>query len=298
MKNFFNILFYISLIFLGIYLYKFNYFTIPKIYNFNYFAVSTLLLFAGFIVQAYTWKRTLQLYDIYIVNKLAISSSGLSIFMKYIPGKIMVVLGRAAYVSSKMNVPISKTTTSSFLNQIIILWTGLFLGGIILFTINIPHIWNIISILVFLFLTLILIFNKYFFSILKKLLIKLGKNLTIEEFKIKDVINICPSSFLNWIFWSIGFYLLIKSAYFGDVSLFLIFAFPLSATLAIIVLFAPGGLGIREGIIVACLVLFNVPLDIATGISVLSRLWFLLGELFIFIFALVLDKNLKKIFFY
>lgn len=294
MKKFFNILFYVSLACLAVYLYKFDYFTIPVISDYYSAVFSVVLLFVGFILQAITWEKTLKLFNIFINYKLAISSSGLSIFMKYIPGKVMVVLGRAAYISSKKNINISKTTTASFLNQIITLWVGLFLGSIIIFTVEIPSVWKIVSIIIFLFLTLIMIFNAFFFSVLKKILLKFRKKFEIEKFKMRDVFKVSPFFFLNWIFWSLGFYFLINSAYIGDVSFFLIFSFPLSASLGIIVLFAPGGLGIREGVIVGCLVLFKIPIEIATGISVLSRLWFLAGEFFIFITALVIDKTEKR----
>jgi uncharacterized membrane protein YbhN (UPF0104 family) len=58
--------------------------------------------------------------------------------------------------------------------------------------------------------------------------------------------------------------------------------FPLAASLGVLALVAPGGLGVREGVIVAYLGLAGIPAMEATTISIASRLWFLGGELIFF----------------
>ena len=64
------------------------------------------------------------------------------------------------------------------------------------------------------------------------------------------------------------------------------FAFPLATIIGIIMIFVPGGLGAREGVLVVLLVSSNVPLQIATTISISSRLWFFFGEVFLFLVGL------------
>ena len=71
--------------------------------------------------------------------------------------------------------------------------------------------------------------------------------------------------------------------------------FPLAVNLGIIVLFTPGGLGTREAVIVAYLSLMSIPIIEATNIAVVSRLWFLFGELFIFIIGWGAEKTLIKL---
>lgn len=63
------------------------------------------------------------------------------------------------------------------------------------------------------------------------------------------------------------------------------FAFPLSVCFGIIAIILPGGLGLREGIIIGYLVLAGLDTEQATTISFLNRLWFIAGELFIFLLA-------------
>ena len=70
--------------------------------------------------------------------------------------------------------------------------------------------------------------------------------------------------------------------------------FPLAATLGIMAVIAPGGLGAREGVLVGYLMLAGVPLAEATTISLASRLWFLVGEAFIFIVGWVSDRMLHN----
>jgi uncharacterized membrane protein YbhN (UPF0104 family) len=66
-------------------------------------------------------------------------------------------------------------------------------------------------------------------------------------------------------------------------------AFPLAATLGIIAVIAPGGLGAREGVLVAYLVLAGQSVADATTVAVAARLWFLAGELALFVIGWLTD---------
>jgi uncharacterized membrane protein YbhN (UPF0104 family) len=150
-------------------------------------------------------------------------------------------------------------------------------------------IYGFLAMAFWLVLTLIL-FSKYphsFFLYLTKKFLKRELNLPFIQFK--QILAVLPWYFLRWALFSLGFYLLI----FGLQSSALLYvglAFPLAGTLGIAVLFAPGGLGIREGVLVAFLTASVFALEDATAISLASRLWFLAGEIFIFIFALIFSK--------
>lgn len=64
--------------------------------------------------------------------------------------------------------------------------------------------------------------------------------------------------------------------------------------LGLLAIIIPGGFGVREGIMVFYLVLLGIPLEIAGGIAVLARLWFIIGEIFIFLLAVGLNLFIKK----
>ena len=101
-----------------------------------------------------------------------------------------------------------------------------------------------------------------------------------------------PWFVVYWALWSIGFCLLVASLINIDVSWSVGFGFPLAATLGIITFISPGGLGTREAIMVGYLTLAGVPLVDATSVAVASRLWFLGGEVFIFLVGWAVHKQI------
>jgi len=91
--------------------------------------------------------------------------------------------------------------------------------------------------------------------------------------------------------WSMGFYTLVVSLTAIDVPWSVGLGFPLAATLGIMALITPGGIGAREGVMVGYLSSAGIPIAEATTIAVASRLWFLAGELFIFIAGWIAHKK-------
>jgi len=209
--------------------------------------------------------------------------------MKYIPGKVMVVLGRAAYIANKKGVPILYASTASLFSQTVSLWVGLLLGSIALVNADIDAIWKLLSLILFLGLTVALFLPKIperAFNILTKLL---KKDFKYPKLTQRQILFVLPAYILTWIFWGFGFYFL-TLALSSEVSLPIVYGliFPLAGTLAIVTLFAPGGVGVREGLLVSSMVVYGIPVQQATAIALASRLWFLVGELAAFVAAVIL----------
>ncbi|HIA37549.1 MAG TPA: hypothetical protein EYN89_12675 [Flavobacteriales bacterium] len=72
------------------------------------------------------------------------------------------------------------------------------------------------------------------------------------------------------------------------------FTFAIGTSLWILVIFAPEGIGVREGVLFAFLMLCGLEVPVATSISIASRLWFLCGEFFIFFLGLILKEKISK----
>ncbi|MFC2114325.1 hypothetical protein ACFLRI_03150, partial [Bacteroidota bacterium] len=92
----------------------------------------------------------------------------------------------------------------------------------------------------------------------------------------------------TWSLWGMGFYFLsssISPTFFPN-----FLAFPLASTAGMLAIIIPGGLGVREGILTYALHQSGMLLEIAGSISILARLWFISGELFVFIVALILKR--------
>ncbi|MEX0686386.1 MAG: hypothetical protein WD267_00695 [Balneolales bacterium] len=109
-------------------LYTADYLIIPKIYSWPLLALSFFLLFAGYLAYVACWDKILEINDIHIGFGSHIAGNGLSVFGKYIPGKVWVLLGRSAYINKYHGVSMGEGTLLSFKTQIISIWIGLLLG--------------------------------------------------------------------------------------------------------------------------------------------------------------------------
>ena len=113
--------------------------------------------------------------------------------------------------------------------------------------------------------------------------------------EVKITFRVFALSLLMWLIWSFSFYVFLISVY-GETDLPFTagMIFPVSSVLGIIVLIAPGGLGIREGFMVLALSLFGISAAQAASVSLLARIWSLAGEFLCFITALGMSVKINK----
>ena len=190
------------------------------------------------------------------------------------------------------------TSTISLKEQLVFLILGLIISLIALTILPVDIIYNVVVLLTVIGLGFF-IFSKnvhnLILSILKKVL---KKDLTIPFVGIKEIKPYLLINVLLWLSWSFAFYLLGKSIT-NEIQFIGGFAFPIGVCYGLIVIFTPGGIGVREGILTLFLISSGVEASIAASISIISRLWFISGELFIFVVALtrkrVLSKKYKKL---
>ena len=83
--------------------------------------------------------------------------------------------------------------------------------------------------------------------------------------------------------------MLVNSLTSMDVPLSVGLGFPLAGSLGVMAFIVPGGLGVREGALIAYLSLAGIAVPVATTISIASRLWYLVGEVFIFFVGWMAD---------
>jgi len=289
MKNtWFKIFFLVSIFFLVFALYRADYLRIPQINNLVYIYYSLIFLFLGFVLDALSWTVVLKKRGYSINYSNGITSSGISIFGKYIPGKLWVILGRSEYISNKYKLPRTALSSLSLNTQFISLWVSFLFGTIGLVLINQLDIYGILAVFLFVVLTII-IYTPIFHNLFKRVLFfALKKDISIPQLNVKDVLKVLPWFILYWISWSISFYFLGASLLADYVPINISWGFPLAATLGMLAIFAPGGLGVREGVLTVYLIMTGLEANDAATIAVVSRLWFLIGEVFIFLLALLL----------
>ncbi len=291
MKRIFNIVLLLSFLFLVIFLVRQEY-IIPRIVHPWYMLFSFLLLFAGFYSSTLSWKTALASHGIKCSHSQALISHGQSVFAKYIPGKIWVILGRAGYISSDRK-ELKKRAFISLKEQLIYLWAGFLISSIptMLF-----YGFQWISILVALMIVGLTLF--LFVDVVHKLLLSLFQKITRRSLDIPLVklfasLPMIGAVLLIWACWTMGFYLFML-AISTEITPVMMFAFPLSVSFGLIAVILPGGLGLREGIIIGYLVLAGLDTETATSISFLNRFWFICGELFIFLLATLVRVLSKK----
>jgi len=293
LKKAFRILLYLSFGFVIYYLYSFDYFTLSNLkFNFLFLILSILSLWAGFIVSTLSWRNSLKAHNIYINRNLAIYSHGISVFAKYIPGKVWVILGRASVVSERRG-SVSLLSTISLKEQLLYLVIGLSISFLAMFWVPINPLYIVGLGAITIALALLLFSRRVHQLILyiMKLLLKKAPN--IPYVPVKEALPMLKSIVGYWFFWSCGFYLLVLSLV-PNSSILIAFAFPLSVCFGLLAVIVPGGIGVREGIIVFFLTTIGMESSLAITVSLVQRLWFISGEIFIFGLALLTKYKITK----
>jgi len=230
-----------------------------------------------------------------LTYKDAFISTGKFIFSKYIPGKLWVIIGKAGYLKEKYNRGFINLTSYSFYYMLISIFSGTLVGLAILYFIDLH--WFIGVVIGALILTTIVSFGfKPGISLTSRLLTFIfRKEIILPHVTSKITFQMCLLSIGNWLIWALAFYLLLLSFKdFGTVNIIAGLLFPLSSVVGIIVIIAPGGLGFREGFLTLGLTALGMTAKDAASVAVLSRMWFLIGEVFIFLIAFIIDWGEKK----
>ncbi len=295
MKKYYNYFVYVSILFLIIGLIKANYLKIPIIESYFYLSLSIIFVFAGFFFDSFAWYKVIKAGG-YKMIKISdcVASVGLSIFGKYVPGKIWIIMGRSAYLAKKYGLNEKDTAFYSLNTQFISLWVGLFIGSIGIIFIKSDSLIVILTFILWILLSILLfsrIAHNTVISIARKLF---KKEMNIPSLSFKKVIKLTPWFFINWSCWCLGFYFLAQSMCLNPIPVFTGTIFALAGIMGILAIIAPGGIGVREGVLVTMLVMTGIDETIAISISITSRLWFLSGEIFIFLLGFVVNLILKK----
>ena len=263
--------------------------------NWLVFAGAVLFYFLYKITLASLWHYLTWLNHASIGYFKAITAYLYSILGKYIPGKVFMLLARIpAYEEG--GAPIRKVTICFFLENICTL-----LGAAFLFLISLLFFpndilgnfqWATIALVVVFFIGINPKIINFFLRFVERLTKK--KDLVIP-ITYGQMIKVVLLFIVNWIIVGIGFYMLIYSIYpipFSEM-LYASGIFGLSCIIGILAVFAPSGLGVREGILVLGLSLI-MPEEYAVIISIVSRLWMTVSELALIGIAFVVNKMLMK----
>lgn len=285
-----NLTVFLSVIFLILYLVRNNQIKLPEILNVPFLVLSVVLVLMGFIAESIGIRIFLRDIPVELNLRESIIITGRYILSKYIPGKVGVLVGKASYLSSFAGTSPLISFQRIFLFQILTVLSSFMVSVIPLYAFLGSGTDN----LILFFLTIAVLFiimlqkstQEYFLKMAGRIIKKDLGNYIHYNVVLKTLFFLM----LSFILWSAGFLFLALSTglKLNPVAGFL---FPVAALAGVVVLIAPGGIGVREGIIAAGLVFYGQSDQTAIGLSTISRIWFLSGELLIFVVAGILSLN-------
>lgn len=284
-------------VFLGRYFYN-NFDTYKNLdvkINWGVFAAAVLFYFLYKITLASLWHYMTKLNQAAIGYVQAVTAYLYSILGKYIPGKVFMLLARVPAYEEK-GVPIRKVTICFLLENVCTL-----LGAAFLFLISLlffpnellaDYKWAAIILVILFFICINPKIINFFLGIVEKITKKDGLVIPITY---PQMLKVVLLFICNWIIVGIGFYMLTCSIYPIPASEMLYVAgiFGLSCIIGILAIFAPSGLGVREGILVLGLTLV-MPEEYAVIISIVSRLWMTVSELALIGIAFIVNQTVLK----
>lgn len=213
------------------------------------FVLSVMLYTASVAINSLLWHAILEkLTKRKIDIKKVILVSIYSWLVRYVPGKILSVLGKITYGGKILQIP-KKIMTKSIIFE----YTYLSLGSLVF----ILALFDLVSIPIILILLLILVSIKFKFLL--------------------------HGYILGRLLLGVSFFLMVQSVYpvQGNHFFYLTSSFIVATILGFFAFFTPGGLGVREGFL-AFFLSKIYPMEVAVAISLAARVWAVLGDILLF----------------
>lgn len=238
---------------------------------------ATLIFIFSYFIQIWAWYLITLKLGIAISFRETVASWFYSQSGKYLPGKVWLLLSRFYFYASKGK---SKKAISVALYleivSVVMAAGFIFMASLILFReVQAFHTEGWVGWLVLLFLlAFIFLHPRVLQKILSWILVLFHKEPIALSISYLDILWILSVSIISWIIGGIGFYLFVESIFPVPLSniLFLAGALAFSSILGLVAIFAPAGLGVREGALVY-LLSYVMPGSVAVIISILTRIW-------------------------
>ena len=217
---------------------------------------------------------------------------------RYLPGKIWLFVGKIA-MSKQLGLDI-KRVSSSLIFEIIGNVSGAFIV-FVFFLLSIDQLFDIKINKYYLLLIVpfmsFLVYPNLLINFLNFVLKILKKEIVSERIKIKNIIFLITVFALDWIYQ--GFLFSIIVSFFG-LNLFenlhaLIFINAASWLIGFLSIMSPGGIGIREGVMIELLSEIGVLKQNAIQISIMARIWMTIPQFIIAGYFLIKRKSKESI---
>lgn len=255
--------------------------------------LSFCALVLNFLCYSKSWQEIMRALGAPITFAQSIWMIATTQIGKYVPGKVWYMVGRV-YVGRQARLDGKSLALSMVLEVCLLHVTG---GIIFLISTLISgnyHIgWLIISII--LISIAIVVLHPRILGRVANFFLRILKKPQIEStLTYRQIIRISVYFFGLWISQVIGFYLLVTAIY--PIPLYYVLHLAAAYTLAWIsgsvAVFAPGGLGVREGVMTLMLSPI-IPTPLAIAISFITRVWVSVFETVAFFIGLLIQRRTR-----
>lgn len=260
-------------------------------FNIWIFVLSAVVLWLAIAGSVFTYARLLnllsskripywQVYRLFNITNIG----------RYIPGRFWSIVG-FVYYSGEYGINPKKAAVATVINEIASK-TAALIVGLLYFLFSDTY----SQFLPLIFGVLVIDFVIIYPPVLNKvanIILRLMKKHPVEiNIRYADILKICSMYVIVWLIHSLAFYILVVSiTRIAPVNPLQFAAIlPLCWIIGYLVIFAPGGIGVREAMLVVTLGQF-MPKEIALLIAVIQRIWFTLIEGLNFLLALLIPRE-------
>lgn len=307
--NLARILFYGALLyFLGRILLEFDWSVIQSIdVTFGFILLASILALTFRFMAAALWQSMLTRNSHRMSSferLLLFNAYSVSWVSRYFPGGL-ISLGTRVYLSSKVGFKAFEVTATSILEVLfqvvaLVVITMLFLGGeIAFFKANESFLLLISAVVVLVFVFMFPVLCE-FIDVASKKLVGAKTSISVFRFSRVRVFYYLAAYVLASVLVGVSYYFILCSIYDPiqlDVIFFVVGVVSFSSLVSIFSIFAPGGVGVREGILVLLLIQV-VPKEIAISLAVISRLLGVFLDVLFFFLVKVGLQSMKYCRFY
>jgi len=245
-----------------------------------FLALSLAATSAWFPVRAFLWRAIVAHFGYPLPYRETIRIWVLGELTRYVPGTVWQYFSRI-YLAGQWGVPASVTLSSALME---LLFMGLAAVPLVLW--HIGDVFPIVGgaqrvlLLTFPFAALVLLQPAVLNRLARFLLPRLKAEYTPIELSFAATVGLWSVCLGLWVVFGAGFALFARSLVplTAAQGLLLVSNYAASWLIGVITLFAPGGIGVREGVL-GLLLGKMMPLGTALVVAVLSRLWLIALEL-------------------
>lgn len=253
-----------------------------------------IMLLVNFVFFVRGWQQTVRTLGGEIAFTRAFWVMAASQTAKYVPGGIWFALGRIQ-LGKRDDLPAAIIGMSLVVETALTFLVGIvLLMGAVFATRQTTVVNTLLIIIVFVF----------FLVVLYPPVLRWGINILLRVCKrpamtvamtYSSLLRLSTYFFGLWIAQIIGYFFLIGSFHPVDLGMFgqLIVVYILSWMAGFIAIFAPGGLGVREGTM-SWLLSAHMPIGLAIAVSFLSRIWITIFEVVVFFIGLLVMRTAKR----